>query len=153
LKDLYTASIENQAFLHTRFDLGDDVFKPYKATIDRWLSPDVFKNQETSVAKAKKAITDYRKAVGLSEGFAELMTYHCERAASFSDEFGLQDEAYFDALVLMFEKALKVSAALSIEQCDDFLARLDAVRDICHNFGYGVGDDMDRLLTEAGFDD
>lgn len=74
-------------------------------------------------------------------------------AASFSDEFGLQDEAYFDALVLMFEKALKVSAALSIEQCDDFLARLDAVRDICHNFGYGVGDDMDRLLTEAGFDD
>jgi hypothetical protein len=31
------------------------LLKPYKAIIDRWLWPDVFKNQDTSVAKAKKA--------------------------------------------------------------------------------------------------
>jgi len=30
------------------------MLKPYKAIIDRWLWPDVFKNQGTSVAKAKK---------------------------------------------------------------------------------------------------
>jgi hypothetical protein len=69
LHDLYMASKDNQAFLHARFALaGDDVLKPYKATIDRWLWPDVFKNQDTSVAKAKKAISDYQKAVGQSEG-------------------------------------------------------------------------------------
>ena len=44
-----------------RLGLGDDVLKPYKATIDRWLWLDVFKNQDTSVAKAKKAIADYKK--------------------------------------------------------------------------------------------
>ena len=36
--DLYMAGKDNQAFLHARFALaGDDVLKPYKATIDRWL--------------------------------------------------------------------------------------------------------------------
>ena len=30
--------------------------------------------------------------------------------------------------------------------------RLDTVRRISHNFGYGVGDDMDALLIEYGVD-
>lgn len=34
---LYAANRDNQAFLHARFALGEDVLKPYKATIDRWL--------------------------------------------------------------------------------------------------------------------
>jgi hypothetical protein len=92
VQDLYVASKENQAFLHARFALGNDVLKPYKATIDRWLWPDVFKNQDISVAKAKKAISDYRKAIGQSEGLAELMVFYCERAAGFSNDIGLQDE-------------------------------------------------------------
>ena len=66
VQDLYTANKDNQTFLHARFGLGDDMLKPYRATIDRWLWPDVFKNQDTSVAKAKKAISDYKKAIGLS---------------------------------------------------------------------------------------
>ena len=53
LQNLYAANKDNQAFLHARLSLGDDVLKPYKATIDRWLWPDMFKNQDTSVAKAK----------------------------------------------------------------------------------------------------
>ena len=51
LQDLYAANKDNQAFLHARLSLGDDVLKPYKVTIDRWLWPDMFKNQDTSVAK------------------------------------------------------------------------------------------------------
>jgi hypothetical protein len=30
------------------------------------------------------------------------------------------------------------------------LDRLDAVRNVSHNFGYGVGDDMDDLLARYG---
>jgi len=77
---------DNQTFLHARFGLGDDVLKPYKTTIDRWLWPDMFKNQDTSVSKAKKAISDYKKAIGQPEGLAELMVIYCERAAGFSDD-------------------------------------------------------------------
>lgn len=75
IQDLYAASKDNQAFLHARFSLSDDVLKPYKIAIDRWLWPDVFKNQFTSVAKAKKAISDYKKAIGQPAGFAELMVF------------------------------------------------------------------------------
>ncbi|BDT58078.1 hypothetical protein MasN3_15720 [Massilia varians] len=153
VQDLYAASKDNKAFLHARFGLGDDVLKPYKTTIERWLWPDVFKNQDTSVARAKKAIADYKKAVGQPEGLVELMVFYCEQAAGFSNNIGLQDEGYFDALVRMFEQALKRIAALPDTARPALLERLDDVRRISHSFGYGVGDDMDELLAEHGVDD
>jgi len=152
VQDLYAASKDNQSFLHARFALGGDVLKPYKATIDRWLWPDVFKNQDTSVAKAKKAIADFKKAIGQPEGMAELMVFYCERAAGFSNDVGLQDEGYFDALIRMFGQALKVIDALPVNCRPALIARLDAVRRISHNVGYGISDDMADLLAEHGFD-
>ncbi|MBV5276675.1 hypothetical protein JZU56_02250 [bacterium] len=113
----------------------------------------MFKNQDTSVAKAKKPIADYKKAIGLAEGLAELMVFYCERAAGFSHEVGLQDEGYFYALVRMFEQALKTIASLADAQRQPLWDRLDNVRSTCHNFGYGVGDDMDDLLAEYGTDE
>jgi hypothetical protein len=49
----------------------------------------------------------------------------------------------------MFEQALKLANALSADRRDDLLARLDRVRVISHKVGYGVGDDMDSLLSKA----
>ena len=81
------------------------------------------------------------------------MVFYCERAAGFSNDIVLQDEGYFDALVRMFEQALKTISALPNTARSAYLERLDDVRRISHNFGYGVGDDMDALLTEHGVDD
>ena len=145
---LYAAHKENQAFLHARFGLGEDVLEPYKRTIDRWLWPDVFRNQDTSVSQAKRAISDYRKAVGDPEGLAELMVFYCEQAAGFCSDIGQQDEGYFDALVRMFEQALKCVNTLPANGRNGLIARLDHVREISHAFGYGVGDDMDFLLAK-----
>jgi hypothetical protein len=153
VQDLYAASKDNQAFLHTRLHLGEDVLEPYKAAVDRWLWPDVFKNQDTSVAKAKKAITDYKKASGTADGLAELMVFYCERASGFSCDVGLDDEAYLSALVRMFEQALKAVATLPETQRPALWTRLQMVRDRSHDIGYGVGEDMDALLTEHGADD
>jgi hypothetical protein len=148
VKNLYGASKDNQAFLHARFGLGADVLKPYKTKIDRWLSPDVLNNQNVSVSKAKNVITDYQNAIGRPEALAELMVFYCEHASDFSNGFGYEDEAYFNALVKMFQRALKISSTLQSDQRDALLERLDAVRRISHNFGYGVGDEMDILLAE-----
>ncbi len=49
------------------------MLKPYKTTIDRWLWPDVLKNHQTSVANAKKAVSDYKKAIGDPPPRVELM--------------------------------------------------------------------------------
>ena len=145
---LYAAHKDNQAFLHARFGLGEDVLEPYKKTIDRWLWPDPFSNKDTSVIKAKQAITDYKKAVGDPAGLTELMVFYCEQAAGYCRDIGYQDEGFFDALVRMFEQALKSANTLPVEGRDGLLARLDRVRKISHAFGYGVGDDMDYLLAK-----
>jgi hypothetical protein len=54
--DLYTANKDNQVFLHARFGLGADVLEPYKTTINRWLWPDMFRNQNASVAEIEQGI-------------------------------------------------------------------------------------------------
>ena len=151
--DLYATSKENQAFMHARLRLGDDVLTPYKATLDRWLWPDVFKNQDTSVVKAKKAITDYRKASGAADGLAELMVFYCERATGFSCDVGLDNEAYLGALERMFEEALKAVAALPPAEQDPLWARLQVVRARSQDIGYGVGDNIAALFAGRRGDD
>ncbi len=149
LHDLYAASKDNQAFLHARMHLGADVLKPYKITIDRWLWPDVFKNQDTSVAKAKKAIADYKKASGTADGLAELLVFYCECASGFSCDVGMDDETYLSALVRMFEQALKAVTALPPAQQDPLWGRLEVVRDRSQGIGYGVCDNVAELLASA----
>jgi hypothetical protein len=141
--DLYATHKDNQAFLHSRFGLGQDVLEPYKQTIDRWLWPDVLRNEDTSVAKAKQALTNYKKAVGEPAGLAELMVFYCEQAAGFCNDVGYRDETYFAALVRMFEQALMASNMLPDSGRGALIGRLDRVRRISRQFGYGVGDTMD----------
>ena len=148
LQDLYTADEGNRAFFHTRFGLGEDPLQPYKKTIDRWLWPDVFRGQQPSVSRAKKAIAEYKIALGDPEGLAELMVFYCERAVGFCREVCHENTAYFDALVRMFEQALRQTNHLNREVRSGFLARLDCVRTIGRQLGYGVGDYMDVLFSE-----
>lgn len=147
VRDLYALNNENKLFLATRYGLGDnDNLSKYKAIIDRWLYPELHKNQQLSIAKAKKSISDYKKAKGEDIELIELMVYFCERAAAFSDDVGLQDEGYFNALIGMFEQSLKAIATLAPEQHLTFLERLDNVRDISSNFGYGIADELNVIL-------
>jgi len=146
--DLYVARKDNQSFLQARFGLGENALEPYKKIIDRWFWPDVMRQQDTSVSKAKQAIADYKKALGDPTGVAELMVYYCERAAGFSRDVSHDDAGYFDALVRMFEQALKTTDTLRASVRGNLIVRLERVRDISREFGYDVADHMDVLLSE-----
>jgi hypothetical protein len=148
IQDLYAAHKDNRTFLHARFGLGEDTLTPYKETIERWLWPDVLRRQDTSVAKAKDAVSNYRKAVGDPAGLAELMVFYCEQGAGFCKDLGNEDESYFNALVRMFGQALTVAYTLPPPDRKSLITRLDRVRSISHQFGYGVGDEMDSMLTK-----
>jgi len=150
IHNLYAAHKDNQLFLHARFGLEKDVLEPYKEIIDRWLWPDVLRNQDTSVARAKQAISDYKNAVGDPAGLAELMVFYCERAAGFCSDIASDDEGFFNALVRMFEHALRQANTLPPSGRVGLVNRLDGVRQISHKIGYGVGDDMDFLLSKYG---
>jgi hypothetical protein len=150
LQDLYAANKDNQTFLHTRFGLGDDPLKPYKASIERWLWPDLSRNLDTSIPKAKKPIADYKKAIGKPEGLAELMVFYCECAIGFANEVGLDDDSYYDALVRMFEQALKTVILLSDAQRNPFLDRLDKVRTLDRNISGWVAGEFNEFWHQAG---
>lgn len=151
VRDLYADSKENQNFLHARFGLGEDILKPYKASISKWVCPDVIYAQDISVSKAKKAISDYQKALGLPEGIAELTVYYCEACSDFLCDCGMEDEDYFSALVLMFEQALLAIRNLESNQKNAFLKRIERVLAEGQNWGWGIGDDMKALMAEHGF--
>jgi hypothetical protein len=147
VQDLYAANKDNQVFLHSRFGLGGDILAPYKETLERWLRPDAFRNEDVSLTKARQAISSFRKAVDDPAGMAELMVFYCECAADYCNDVGYQNEAFFDALVRMFEQALENIALLPDSDRNPLIVRLDVVRTISHNFGYFVGDYMDSLLA------
>ncbi len=152
LQDLYELSAENKQFFHTRLGLGDDVLKPYKVVIDRWLWPDIMRNQDVSVSKAKKAITDYKKAAGQADHLAELMVFYCERAAGFSDDAGYANDIFFDALSKMFDQALATIASLPESGRPALVDRLRGVAKLCRKFGYGMGTETADLLEKYGYD-
>ena len=121
----------------------------HKATILRWIYPEMMRrDQDISISKAKKAISDYKKAVGRPEGLAELSVFYCESCKRFLEDCGMEDERYYDALVRMFEQALKVIRSIDPEQQAAFWERLDVVRQESENWGWGVCDAMDNLMAE-----
>ena len=152
IQGLYAASRDNQAFLHARLDLGNDPIAPYRETISRWVYPDVYKGQDYSVAKAKKAISDYRKAIGQPEGMAELTVHFCEEAIAFANAYGLDDGTFYDALVRMFRQAVTHVLALSEAGQEPFLERLGKVMAVGQDMGWGVGYAFADTWAEAGLE-
>jgi len=74
------------------------------------------------------------------------MVFYCEQAAGFCNDVGYQDEHYFNALVRMFEQAPTVSSTLPAGTRSALIARLDRVRKIASQFGYGLGDAVGGAL-------
>ncbi len=77
--------------------------------------------------------------------------FYCESCMNLLGHCGMDDEGYFNALVRMFDQALKAITELEPDQQEDFVERLERVRSEGHNWGWGVGDDMDDLMAEYGF--
>jgi hypothetical protein len=149
VQDLYTANKENQAFLHARLGLGHDPLQPFKASISRWISPDLMKGQPISVSKAKKAIADYKKAIGRPDGMAELTIFYCEEAFVFLESCSLEDESYFASLIRMFERSLEFVSSLPPAERPFYLQRLDKLRSLAKQIGWAVQEELNSIWYAA----
>lgn len=148
VKDLYAASKDTQRFLHARYGLGGDVLTPYKETISQWINPrDVTK--PLSVSKAKKAITDYKKAVGQPQGLAELHVFYCEEVFASLDRCTVEEEAFYDSLCVMFEQALLAIRKLPLAEQPLFQERMWQVKLKGNEIGWG-GDDFAHAWKKSG---
>jgi hypothetical protein len=153
VRDLYTVSKDNQAFLHARLGVGHDHLRPFKASISKWISPDLMKGQPISMAKAKKAIADYKKAIGRPDGMAELSTFYCEEAFGFLESCGMEDESYFTALIRMYGLSIEFVSRLSPAERTTYIERLDKLRSRGRNVGWAVGEEFNSLWYAAALDE
>ena len=153
VQDLYTASKDNQAFLHARLGLGHDQLQPFKACISNWICPDIMKNQSISVSKAMKAIADYKKAIGRREGMAELSIFFCEEAFGFLESCSMEDESYFAALIRMYGRSLEFVSNLPAAERATYRGRLDKLRSRGRNVGWGVEEEINSLWYAAALDE
>ncbi|MGY8679786.1 hypothetical protein Q2941_18600 [Bradyrhizobium sp. UFLA05-153] len=152
VQDLYTASKDNQAFLHARLGLGHDQLQPFKASISKWISPDLMKGQPISASKAKKAIADYKKAIGRAEGMVELSIFYCEEGVGFLESCGMENESYASALIRMYGRSLELVSRLSAAERVTYLERLDKLRSRAKNVGWAVEEEFNSLWSAADLD-
>jgi hypothetical protein len=146
---LYKLSKSNRDFLYARFSVGDDPIAPYKKIIDNCMFPDVMKNKPIQISTAKKAISEYCKAVGDARGEAELMTYFVECGNQFTVQFGDIDEAFYDALLRMYDRAIKKVFSLPDEEQHEFRERLKTVMVTSDGIGWGYHDGLCEQYLEA----
>jgi len=149
ISDLYAYSTPNKNFLHARFSLGSDALRPYKKIIEDALFPNVMSNDPVEIATAKKAISDYGKAVGDPKGMLELMVFFVECGASFSLDVGYGDEYYFASLERMYEKAIKLLLTLDEATIDDFYDRFEDLVTSTSDIGWGFHDTLGDIFYEA----
>ena len=140
VEDLYRFSKENQAFFHARFGVGDDPIGPYKKIIDECMHPDIYSNKPIQIAKAKKAISSYSKAVGDPLGITELMVFFVECGNNFTVNFGDIDEGFYDSLNGMYRRAIQKVLSLPEEQRSGFRVRLEVIMTSSSGIGWGYHD-------------
>ena len=142
VSDLYRLSGENQAFLHARFAIGGDPLEPYKNIIDDSMYPDVRRKQTIQIARGKHAISTYSKAAGDPRGEAELMVFFVECGNNFTLDYGDIDQAFYDALTLMYGKAITKVLGLPKDERHDFRERLKEIMTSSSRIGWGYHDTL-----------
>jgi hypothetical protein len=131
---------------------GSDQLAPYKAVFLRRICPDLMSSQSVSISKAKKAIANYKKAIGEPTGLAELSSYNCKEAFSFLESCAFEDERYFVALIHMYDQAVKRVLDLQVAERHAYAKRLGNLRSRARPVGWGIGVELNRIWYEAGLD-
>ncbi len=147
--DLYRLTKENRDFFHARFGVGQDQLLPYKKTIEECMYPNVYRDKPIQISKAKRSVSSYSKAVADPVGEAELMTFFVECGNSFTVEYGDIDEDFYNALNLMYKRAIAKVLSLPAEQRDEFRDRLEEIMTSSSGIGWGYHDELRHDFCEA----
>lgn len=141
ISDMYHLSKDNKDFLHTRFSIGDDILATYKKIIKECMYPDI-QNGSVRIHRAKRAISDYSKAIHDAKGEAELLTYFVECGNKFTLDYGDIDEDFYDSLLDVYSQAIKKVLTLPDHEQGDFRKRLKKIMLSSNGIGWGYHDSL-----------
>jgi hypothetical protein len=142
IRDLYDLSPSNKHFVHARLWLGQDPLAEYKKIVADCMYPDVYRNHPVQISKAKKAVSEYRRAASDIRGAIDLMIYFVECGTEFTVEYGDIDESFYDSLLNMFSRAVKAVEKLPESEQGSFRERLWELTESSNRIGWGYHDGL-----------
>jgi len=121
VQDLYELNRMNADFLHARLLGSDegDIMEPYKKRIQTAVCPKEPWKQDVRLSEGRKAIAEYRKAKGDTNGLLTLMLHYVRCGNDFTLEFGDIDEPFYSSMCSMVSQFCK----LLIKDSDPNLAQ------------------------------
>ena len=147
--ELYRLSSQNKAFLHARFADQSIAMDEFKTIVSECLNPDVSRDRPLQVAKAKKAVADFCKAVADPIAHADLMVFFLEQGNAFTLEYGDIDAGFYSTLVAMARHAAEVICSLPIGLQEPLMERLGEVVRSSSGIGWGYHDDLADIYAAA----
>lgn len=151
--DLYELAEENRAFIDARLRLTADPLAPFRERIKGALYPDPVSRQPIRLAAGRKALRDYRRAVGDPEGILDLLVYYVECGTRFTVEYGDTYEQFYSSLESVFDEAVTKLESADPEMVERFLPRLRVVVQSASRVGWGYYDYLTDRLAEAFADE
>ena len=146
--DLYKLAPENRDFLHARTIPGEESIATYKKIVFACMWPELGQ-QWFEYRKAKKAISDYKKASGDEIGEIELMLHYVETANDFTCSYGDMDEQFYDSVLSMCNRVAKKIRAFPEEKRQEYRKRLCDLADSSKGIGWGYHDELVDILYET----
>ncbi|MCX5855597.1 MAG: hypothetical protein NTZ24_13685, partial [Deltaproteobacteria bacterium] len=112
------------------------------------LYPDIL-NEPVRIIRAKRAISDYSKAIPDAKGEAELLTCFVECGNKFTLDYGDIDEDFYDSLVEIYGQAIKKVLTLPGNEQGNFRKRLKKIMLSSNGIGWGYHDGLCDEYYEA----
>jgi hypothetical protein len=145
IADLYDISDDNRRFLHARFAASEEALTSGKKIIRNAVCPEP--PRELQLSRARKVISDYRKASGHPRELLELMVYYVECGNEFTLLYGDISESFYYSVESMFEDVVtRLIKAQDQYLLDLFLPRLQKVVRHAQGIGWGYYDRIAELL-------
>lgn len=147
--ELYRLSRANQNFLQARFADTEAAMEDCKKIIAECLYPDVLRDRPLQIAKAKKAVADFCKAVADPVPHADLMLFFVEQGNAFTVEYGDVDAGFYNALLTMASRAAETISVLPQELQQSFRDRFAEVVQSSSGIGWGYHDELVEIYGAA----
>ncbi|MFM7571701.1 MAG: DUF6155 family protein [Snowella sp.] len=138
IKEYYQTKLLPQA--------NEEIIAKYKKIIENDFFPTRgYGNAKLSVAK--KAIADYKKTCQFPEKLIDIMLFYVEQGAKFTNAYGDINEAFYNSMENMFDKAVELICKEDLK--DSFDQRCQKiVGDTC-DIGWGFYDTLSEIYNDA----
>ena len=147
--ELYRLSATNRDLLHSRSRIENHPMDRYRRVVEKGLCPNVLRDERIDYQASKRAIKEYRSAIGDVAGSCDLLIYFVECGNAHVTQYGDFDPGLLNAIIKSFRDACELIRVLPEAQQQSFKDRLRAEVERAEGLGYGYYDEMAYLYDGA----